>query len=51
VCIAAVVTGLVASLLALGSGALARRALDRRRLRAWDAEWRAIGPRWSGHPR
>jgi hypothetical protein len=49
VCITAVVTGLVASLLMLGSGALARRVLDRRRLRAWDAEWRATGPRWSGH--
>jgi hypothetical protein len=50
VCITAVVTGLVAIALVLGSGALARRALDRRRLRAWDAEWRATGPRWSGHP-
>jgi hypothetical protein len=49
VCITAVVTGLIASLLVLGSGALARRALDRRRLHAWDAEWRATGPRWSGH--
>jgi hypothetical protein len=29
--------------------ALARRVLDRRRLRAWDAEWRATGPMWSGH--
>ena len=24
-----------------------RRALDRRRLAAWDAEWLATGPRWS----
>jgi len=23
--------------------------LDRRRLRAWEAEWRASGPLWSGH--
>ena len=29
--------------------ALARRALDRRRLRAWDAAWRVTGPLWSGH--
>jgi len=50
VIITAVVTGLVASLLLLGSNALARRILDRRRLNAWDAEWRATGPRWSGHP-
>jgi hypothetical protein len=31
------------------AGMLARRALDRRRLRAWEAEWRASGPQWSGH--
>ena len=49
VCIAALVTFLVASMLVLGSSALARRALDRRRLSAWDAEWRVTGPRWSGH--
>jgi hypothetical protein len=48
VTIAAVVAGLVTSLLALGSNVLARRALDRRRMRAWDAEWRATGPQWSG---
>jgi hypothetical protein len=47
--LAAIVTYLVASLLVLGSNALARRALDRRRLRAWDAEWGAVGPLWSGH--
>jgi len=49
VCVAAVTACLVACLLVLGSSALARRALDRRRLRAWDAEWRATGPLWSGH--
>jgi hypothetical protein len=49
VCIAALVTCLVTSLLVLGSSTLARHALDRRRLRAWDAEWRVTGPRWSGH--
>jgi len=49
VCIAALVTCLVTSMLVLGSSALARRALDRRRLSAWDAEWRVTGPRWSGH--
>ncbi len=46
--IAAMVACLAASVLVLGSSALARRALDRRRLRAWDAEWRAAGPLWSG---
>ena len=49
VCLAALVTCLVTSLLVLGSSTLAHRALDRRRLRAWDAEWRAAGPMWSGH--
>jgi hypothetical protein len=29
------------------AGWLARRALDRRRLAGWDAEWLANGPRWS----
>ena len=32
-----------------GLQALGRCLLDRRRIRAWDAEWRAIGPRWTGH--
>jgi hypothetical protein len=27
---------------------LTRRALDRRRLSAWEAEWRAVGPLWTG---
>jgi hypothetical protein len=49
VCIAIVVTCLVAGLLLLGSNALARQALDRWRLNAWDADWRATGPLWSGH--
>ena len=30
----------------LGAGALGLQALDRRRLEAWDAEWRGTGPRW-----
>jgi hypothetical protein len=29
------------------SGMLARRALDKRRMAAWDTEWRATGPRWT----
>lgn len=29
------------------TGMLARRALDKRRMAAWDAEWRATGPRWT----
>jgi len=49
VCVAAVMTCLVTVLLVLGSSALAQRALQRRRLRAWDAEWRTTGPLWTGH--
>jgi hypothetical protein len=48
VCVAAITACLVVSML-VGASTLARRALDRRRLRAWDAEWRATGPLWSGH--
>jgi hypothetical protein len=51
VCIAVVVTCLVAWLALLASGALVRRALERRRLNAWEAEWRASGPQWSGRLR
>jgi hypothetical protein len=40
---------LVSWVLLLAAGSLARRVLDRRRLRAWEAEWRANGPLWSGH--
>jgi hypothetical protein len=47
--IAAVATGLVTILLVLGASALTRRVLERQQMRAWDAEWRATGPRWSGH--
>ena len=50
VSIAVITICLVASLLLLASNAPAWRALERRRLAAWDAEWRAIGPLWSGHP-
>ena len=28
-------------------GVLTRRELDKRRMAAWDAEWRATGPRWT----
>ena len=48
VCIAVVVTCLVAILLLLGSNALVRRVLDHRRLNAWDSDWRSAGPMWSG---
>lgn len=48
VAVAVVNTCLAAGLILLISNGLARRALQRRRLSEWDAEWRAIGPRWTG---
>jgi len=47
--LAVMATLMVSGLLLLAAGALARRMLDRRRLRAWEAEWRTSGPLWSGH--
>ena len=49
VVIAATVTGLALTFLLLGVQALTRRALDRRRISTWDAEWRTTGPHWTGH--
>jgi hypothetical protein len=46
--VGAVNTCLVAGLLLLVSNGLARHALNQRRMRSWDAEWRATGPLWSG---
>lgn len=49
VVMAVTATLLLSGLLLMTAWALARRLLDRRRLRAWEAEWRASGPQWSGH--
>jgi hypothetical protein len=49
VVMAVTATLLLSGLLLMAAWALARRLLDRRRLRAWEAEWRASGPQWSGH--
>jgi hypothetical protein len=46
--LAVMMTCLVSWVLLLAAGMLARRVLDRRRLRAWEAEWRTSGPLWSG---
>ncbi len=48
VCLAVVATCLVSWLALLAAGTLARRALDCRRPSAWEGEWRASGPLWSG---
>ena len=49
VVMAVTATLLLSGLLLMTAWALARRLLDRRRLRAWETEWRASGPQWSGH--
>ena len=49
VVMAVTATLLLSGLLLMAAWALARRLLDRRRLRAWETEWRASGPQWSGH--
>ncbi len=46
--LAALATCLLSWLVLLASVTLVRRALDRRRLNAWESEWRASGPHWSG---
>jgi len=48
VCVAVMATCLGSLLALLAAGVLARWVLDRRRLRAWEAEWRASEPLWSG---
>jgi hypothetical protein len=45
--LASVLAAVALGLLLAGAGLLAHRALDRRRLAAWDAGWRATGPRWT----
>ena len=47
--VAAIAAAAVSSCL-LCAAALARWALTRRRLAAWDTEWRATGPQWTSHP-
>lgn len=43
----AIVTALVLGLTMWCTGELAHYLLGRRRLAAWDAEWRTIGPQWT----
>jgi hypothetical protein len=49
ICLAVMITCVLSWLVLLAAVLLVRRALDRRRLNAWEAEWRASGPLWSGH--
>jgi hypothetical protein len=51
VVVLAVVTAIwvfvLVGLLLLGTWRVARRSLDRRRLAAWESDWRVTGPRWT----
>ncbi len=47
--IAVMSTGLLLILLLITLQLLACHILDRRRISAWDTEWHATGPRWTGH--
>jgi hypothetical protein len=47
--LAAMAAIFVLAMLLGGAGFFAGHVADRRRLAAWDAEWRATGPRWSRH--
>jgi hypothetical protein len=42
-------TALMLLVALVGLQTLGRCLLDRRRMTAWDAEWRTTGPRWTGH--
>jgi hypothetical protein len=45
--LAAIFAALVFAIIVVCAGLLAHVALDRRRLGAWGAQWRATGPRWT----
>jgi hypothetical protein len=47
--LAAIFAPLLLATIVLGVGQFAHGALERRRLAAWDAEWRATGPQWTRH--
>jgi hypothetical protein len=49
VAVTMMLTSITLTGLLLGVRAVAQHFLDRRRFRSWDAEWRSIGPLWTGH--
>jgi hypothetical protein len=49
VAVTMMLTSITLTGLLLGIQAVAHHFLDRRRFRSWDAEWRSIGPLWTGH--
>jgi len=46
---AVTLAGLCGLALLLGAEALSHRLLERQRMKAWDAGWRTVAPRWTGH--
>jgi hypothetical protein len=48
IAIAASLTTVAVAAVLVAIGLLARWVLDRRRLAAWDARWKATGPQWTG---
>jgi len=46
--LAASLTAVAVAAVLVAVGFLARWVLDRRRLSAWDARWKATGPQWTG---
>jgi len=47
--LAGVLGVMTVALVLWGAGLAVHRAAERRRMSAWDDEWRAIGPKWSRH--
>jgi hypothetical protein len=47
VLLAQILSVIAVAILLTVTGVLGRRALDKRRTAAWDADWRATGPRWT----
>jgi uncharacterized membrane protein len=45
---AALAAAVLAAAAVVATGFFARRALDRRRLAAWDVDWSHTGPQWTG---
>lgn len=46
---AVLLSGLCGLALVLGGEAVSHQVLERRRMKAWDADWRTVAPRWTGH--
>ncbi|MBV9792349.1 MAG: hypothetical protein JO016_00285 [Actinobacteria bacterium] len=46
---AVLLSGLCGLALVFGGEAVSHQVLERRRMKAWDADWRTVAPRWTGH--